>query len=456
MNPPETDQDIFASLDLALRVGEMLLSNGAGSADVAATMLAVTHACGLRGVTPNVTFTELSVNYHPGGERFSILQSRSVTHREIDYADLTDVDELVRDLMEGRTDLAGARRRVAQIASTGHARPRWAVTVGFGLMGAGTALLVSGVPLVVALAFVAAAGIDRIQRVMTVRRYPHFYQQVAGGLFAGLLGVAVAAVDLPVAPGRVITAAIFLLLAGIGAVGAAQDALNGFPVTANARILEAMLATMGLIAGISGGLALGAALGVELNSLRPGAVSTAEPAAMLLGAALTSGAFAYASYSPARALAPTAAMGALGAGVAMLVSATDLGTTWATAVAAVTIGAASYAASMLVRVPSLALLVPATVPLLPGLSLYRGLIDISEGGGGASMAAAAATAIALASGAILGQYIAQPLGRTSRRLETRLAGPRLVGPIRLASEPMRRAAARTRRLTRSGPTHPSS
>ena len=91
--------------------------------------------------------------------------------------------------------------------SAAHARPRWAVTLGFGLMGAGTALLVGGVPLVVALAFVAAAGIDRIQRVMTVRRYPYFYQQVAGGLFAGLLGVAVVAVDLPVAPGRVITAA---------------------------------------------------------------------------------------------------------------------------------------------------------------------------------------------------------------------------------------------------------
>ncbi len=451
MTPPETDQDVFASLDLALRVGEMLLSNGAGSADVAATMLAVTHACGLRGVTPNVTFTELSVNYHPGGERFSILQTRSVTHREIDYADLTAVQTLVLDLMAGRTDLAAARRRIAQIASTGHNRPRWTVTLGYGLMGAGTALLVGGVPLVVGLAFIAAAGIDRIHRTMTVRRYPYFYQQVAGGLFAGVLGVGVSALDLPVSPARVITAAIFMLLAGIGAVGAAQDALTGFPVTANARILEAVLATIGIVAGVSAGLALGGVLGVELAALRLGTVSPGGPGTMLLGAALTAWAFAYATYSPPRALLPTAAMGALGAGVSMLVQASDLAQTWATAVAAVTIGAASYAVSTRVRVPSLVLLVPATVPLLPGLSLYRGVISISEGGGGSSLVAAVATAIALASGAILGQYIAQPLGRTSRRLETRLAGPRLVGPMRLAAEPMRRAAARTRRLTRTGP-----
>ena len=39
-------------------------------------------------------------------------------------------------------------------------------------------------------------------------------------------------------------------------------------------------------------------------------------------------------------------------------------------------------------------------------------------------------AIALASGVFLGEYAAQPLRREARRLEQRLAGPRLVGPLR--------------------------
>jgi hypothetical protein len=47
-----------------------------------------------------------------------------------------------------------------------------------------------------------------------------------------------------------------------------------------------------------------------------------------------------------------------------------------------------------------------------------------------ALATAAAVAIALASGVILGEYIAQPLKREVRRLEDRLSGPRLVGPIR--------------------------
>ena len=40
--------EVYESLDLALRIGEVLLSSGAGAADVSATMLAVTYACGVR------------------------------------------------------------------------------------------------------------------------------------------------------------------------------------------------------------------------------------------------------------------------------------------------------------------------------------------------------------------------------------------------------------------------
>ena len=50
------------------------------------------------------------------------------------------------------------------------------------------------------------------------------------------------------------TANIIMLLAGIGFMGALQDALSGFYVTAGARLTEALLATAGIIAGVSGGL----------------------------------------------------------------------------------------------------------------------------------------------------------------------------------------------------------
>ena len=116
-----------------------------------------------------------------------------------------------------------------------------------------------------------------------------------------------------------------------------------------------------------------------------------------------------------------------------------LGVAWASAVASVLIGLVSYAVSGRVRVPPLVVVVSAIVPMLPGLSIYRGLSLLAAGGNGIlSLMGAAAIAIALAAGVILGEYAAQPLRRESRRLEQRLSGPRLVGPVR-ARQVKRRA-----------------
>lgn len=101
------------------------------------------------------------------------------------------------------------------------------------------------------------------------------------------------------------------------------------------------------------------------------------------------------------------------------------------AVAAVTIGAVCYLVAGRFRVPPLVVVVPAIVPLLPGLDIYRGLALLAEGRDGVlQLASALATALALAAGVILGQYVARPLKREAHRLETRLAGPRLVGSFR--------------------------
>ena len=78
------------------------------------------------------------------------------------------------------------------------------------------------------------------------------------------------------------------------------------------------------------------------------------------------------------------------------------------------------------------IVVSGIVPLLPGLSIYRGLslLGADDYSGILQMITAAAIAISLAAGVILGEYVAQPLRREARRLEQRLAGPRLVGPLR--------------------------
>lgn len=443
MGPVPETREIYKTLDLCLRIGEVLLSSGAGAADVTATMLSVAHALGLRNADVDVTFTSLSMSYQTSFDEPALIQVRNVRHRDIDYEDLTEVHFLVHDLITGEIDRDEGRQRMAQIVSSGHRLPRWAVTVGSGLTGAGVAVLLGGDLIVVGIAFLAAAGIDLLKKWMSRRRLPTFYQQVAGGLLATLLAVGTAATDLEVDPSMVVTASIIMLLAGIGFMGAIQDALSGFYITGGARVMEALLATAGIIAGVSGGLTVGGMLGVELGRLQPGAAGWQALPTVTFGAALAGAAFAFACYAPLRSLLPIAAIAALGEAVWYLLYVQDAGPAWSAATAAIVIGVVSYSVAGRVRVPPLVAVVPAIVPLLPGLSIFRALALMSEGDsyGVVAMVTAAGIAIALASGVILGEYIAQPLKREVRRLEGRLSGPRLVGPIRARAVKREKPAA---------------
>jgi uncharacterized membrane protein YjjB (DUF3815 family) len=156
-----------------------------------------------------------------------------------------------------------------------------------------------------------------------------------------------------------------------------------------------------------------------------------------LGAGFGAAAFAYASYAPKRSLLPVGLLSAMAVAVTeAAVTVQEFGRPWAVGIAAFLVGLVSYTLAGALKVPPLVVVVPAVVPMLPGLSIYRGLALLSATGhpavaeGLLSMVTAASTATALAAGVILGEYVAQPVKREARRVESRLAGPRLVGVTR--------------------------
>lgn len=452
---PQQDEidvkELNLSIDLCLRIGEMLLANGAGAADVTSTMRAVAQHLGLRHhIDIDVTFTQVSMSYQYDPSEPTLVMIRQVHQRTIDYDDVTKVDHLVRDLLSGRLDLYLARTRMATIVSVPPSTPRWAISVATGVTCAAVGLFLGGDWLVVTVAFVAAVLIDRAQLLLSRQRLPNFYLQVVGGVIASLIAVAVAATPLDADPSLVVTASIIMLLAGIGFMGALQDALSGFYLTGTARITEAIMATVGIVAGVSGGLSFGKTIGVDIGRYEPGISGWQGLGVLVLGSALCAGAFAFSVYAPRRSLLPIAAIGGVASGVYRLIVDAGMERPWAAACAAFFIGVASYSVAGRVRVPPLVVVVPAVVPLLPGLSIYRGLSLLIQGGSSTSagllaMVTAASVALALASGVILGEFVAQPVKREARRLEQRLAGPRLVGVFRARSRASEREKRRERR-----------
>lgn len=422
-------------MDLALRVGEMLLSNGAGAADVSATMASIARHLGLRGTYVDVTHIMLTMVHDQQLDEPPLILRRNVQRRETDFEDVTAVDRLVADLLADEIDLEEARLRLGQISSSGHARRRRVVTFASGSVGAGVAMMLGGDELVVAIAFLAAVAIEVVRRPLDVRRLPEFYIQVVGGLCASLIAVLAAAASVPAPPSLVIAANIVVLLAGLGLMGAIQDALAGYSLTAVARLLEVLLATGGIVGGVSGGIMVGRMLGVDLGSGTNWPDLSHLPY-VTVGAGIAAAGFAVQSYAPWSSIPFIAAIGAGAGALSSALFQNGLDRPWAAGLAAFLIGVTSYPISQRLRVPALVMVVPGIVPLLPGLTIYRSLAQLAEESLSGVFAGitAAAVAVALAAGVILGEYAAQPLGRETRRLERRLAGPRLVGPFRAKSQ----------------------
>jgi uncharacterized membrane protein YjjB (DUF3815 family) len=105
----------------------------------------------------------------------------------------------------------------------------------------------------------------------------------------------------------------------------------------------------------------------------------------------------------------------------------------ASAVAATLIGFCGGLMSRRFRLPPLVVAVSGLTPLLPGLTTYQSMFQLAvqrSTAGLPTATLAVAIALALAAGVVLGEYLAQPVRTGLGRLERRLAGPRMAGPLR--------------------------
>ncbi|UPK74142.1 threonine/serine exporter family protein [Nocardioidaceae bacterium SCSIO 66511] len=449
----ESVQETYRSMDLSLRVGEILLSSGAGAADVKSTILAVTSACGLRNCAVDISFTTLAVAYQEEPDSAPTTHLRVVQHRGLDFGALADIDRMLRRLVSGEIDRGEASAIVNDITSSKRPYSRRVVTIASGFMAGGLSLLLGGNLLVFVATVITALMIDLSGRFLSARRIPSFYGQILGALIATGVALGLHVLDLPARPSLVIASGIIMLLAGISIVGAVQDALTGYYVTGSARTFEAVLLTGGVIGGVSIGLSIAANLGESLPvRIVTGTVHNLP--SQLLGAVIATVAFAISCQVDWKALPGLGLVGLF----AQLLYQASVGTDWglgpavASGVGAFGVGLVAFHLGRRIGTPPLVVVSVGIVAMLPGGEIYRGLylllVEVPASFEGVvRLLSAITTAVALAAGAILGEYIAQPLARTAGRLETRLAGPRLVGPLRQPSRSTtRRAARRLRKM----------
>ncbi|HLS73309.1 MAG TPA: threonine/serine exporter family protein, partial [Actinomycetaceae bacterium] len=377
----ETERSV---LDLVLRVGEAMIATGAPVADVTAALLRLAAGYGVTNCHVDITFISISASIDR--EDDPITKMRVITVRTSDYSRMADLFAMVDEVAAGKLPLERAHGRLEQVLRTPHPYRRWVVTLALGVMAAGISGLLGGGWLVALVAATTTIVIDRTLRVLRRWGLPYLFQQAAGATIATMVAILILwGQDMfgwdrsALPPSLVVASGIVVLLAGMQLVGAAEDAISGYPLTAAAKSFEVALYTVGLVVGIGFMLDLGRRLGIPLYI---GDVFGSAPAGLvqITCGAVIAGAWAVASYTRARSVPIIMLVGAVAAGLYFAIGALWLGPGGSAFFAALGVGLLAGVIGDRGRLPSMVISVCGVTPMLPGLSIYAAMFSFIEAG----------------------------------------------------------------------------
>src|SRR5699024_10952547 len=146
---PTDSARLHAVFDLAMRIGEGLLTNGAAASEVTATVLRVTSSSSLRNVSVQVTFNEVTISYLADESATPFTRVRSASARVQDVARLAAFEDSSHGYLSGDLPLEEARRQAAAIPQRQPLYRIPLVVSGFAVMGGAAALFFGAGSLVV-------------------------------------------------------------------------------------------------------------------------------------------------------------------------------------------------------------------------------------------------------------------------------------------------------------------
>ncbi len=408
------DARVTQVLDLAERVGEVVLSAGTAVTDTTTQVEFIAATYGLSQVDVDVTYNSIRISADRGPTLPPASTMRIVNYRSLDFTRLAAVDRLTRRIRRELMSPEDALEALEAITTAPHPYSRWVATFGWALMAASIALLLGGGVLLAAVSFVTTSAIYRANSYLNSKGLPFFFQHMVGGAVATVPAILLATFGGKVEtnPSLIVAAGITVLLSGLSLVGSVEDAITGAPITAAARMLELLVMTGGIIAGVALALRAATLLGAVSPPIDMSSSSydiTNLPVKLIAGA-VASLAFSLACYAERRALAAAAISGMSATICYLFVQYADFGPVVSSGVAATVVGLAGGLMARRALTPPLVVAVAGITPLLPGLKVYRGLsalLNDQQLLGLNQMLAALGVGCALAAGVTLGEWMAR-------------------------------------------------
>lgn len=424
-----------AVIDVAARIGEVALTSGASAADTTAMVRRVVHAHGVRAHV-DVTFTAVTVSYTHSDDIDPITRMRVVRELGMDYELLAWLERRVEAICTGRLSIEDARRLLLTQKRNRPLYRDWVLLVTAAAMGAAVCFIIGGNPGDALFAGLGTMLVDAAARALLRRRVVRFVGYLVAGAIPAAIGLVVMQLRQSLVPGvwnlspsLIVATGMLTMLAGMGVVGAAQDALDGFFITSAARTVDFVTRTGGLVLGVAATLWVGVQMGVtaylapEWQARPPGLVQALVVVPFCV-------AFAMSTW-----MGPRSALvcGLLG-GVAYLLYLVAMAATGihhlSAGLMALGVGVLATVVGRRLGVPLIALVTISIAPQMPGLMLYRAVFPLVTGQTSAATAAGEDPAslligsllvgFALALGASLGATLARSIGTREPKAE----GPR--------------------------------
>lgn len=422
-----TDQSqVVGVMDIAARIGVILITSGTSNPDARAQVHLAASAYGLHYCHIDILTSTVTIHANmvtPDGRQQPLHVFRVAPRISLNFQKLAAVDKLIRSIHSGATPPAMAEKILDEIESMDPPISTLTTLVAWGAMGGFFSLILGGGAFQAIVSFFVAFIIMGVNTYLEKYRLPIFYQNIVGGFIAVLPAAVLfhlaTYLDVDFSPSQVIGMGIIVLVAGLTLVQCIVDGITGAPVTSAARLLEAVFYTGAIVAGVGMGIQFVGYIGFELPPLATVAppVYMEVPFLIIFGS-LGSAAFAYACYASKK---ETVIAGCTaGAGMVFyyfLLLVLGIGNVVTAGIAAIAVGLAGGLMSRRFGIPPTVTMIIGYTPMLPGLTLYRGMyasLNDQTITGFRNLATAVAIAGALAAGVVLGERVARRLRRPQR------------------------------------------
>ncbi len=414
------------AMQLAQRVGEVMVANAESVSDCVEGMRRVLRALGLADCAVVVEMRVVTLSWQPPtGEPITMV--REAPGDDPHLHRLVKVQRLVGRIESGELDVESAHRALDTAAVAPDPYPRWVVAAARLVSAAGWVVFSGGNWQSVLVGIGATALVLPVVAAVSRARIPDVFATLVGTI--GVVSVPYllvwAGLDFPVGPAAV--GGLYQFLPGRMLVASVNDGLSGAPTSALARGLQAVVLAVGVAVGVLATLRLAEVLGVSVPEVSPGRWGVVIT---MVAAGAAAGALAVGRQVPPLAVVPVLLLSMV---AWLLANDLTVDSRWArpaaVGVAALVLGFGGQVLARVQRTVPTLYTSAAVLVLVPGTILYTAMLEFATGDtskGGDLTVQAVSISIAIAAGTTLGVAVGRAIPALS------LSRVRLVPPGRPA------------------------